>query len=414
LSSPNNEEAIVTVITDALATGPVATGPLAGIRVIDITTVVLGPMCAQTLGDMGADVIKVETTEGDSTRVIGPSRTPGMGAYFANLNRNKRSLVLDLKKPAAREAILKLVETADVFVHNMRIGAAQRLGLDYETLSARNPRLIYACASGFRKGSSMQEFPAYDDLIQGVSGTASLNAGPDGVPRYFPTVMVDKLTGVTLASMIGMALFHRERSGEGQEIHLPMMETILSFMLVEHMWFGTLGEPEKGLTYPRMMTPHRRPYPTKDGYISVLAHSTEQWGKVFAAMGVGALIDDPRFSSLPARSKNIDALYATLTDGMKLRTTDEWLAILRPVDIPCGKANSLDELFTDPYLAETGYFEAHEHPVEGPVVIPAIAARFSKTPPNVHRPWPTLGQHTQEILMEAGYSDEEIGAIMER
>ncbi|HEY0182723.1 MAG TPA: CoA transferase [Rhodopila sp.] len=388
------------------------TGPLAGIRVIDITTVVLGPFCSQTLGDMGADVIKVETTQGDSTRLIGPSRTPGMGAYFANLNRNKRSLALDLKKPAAREALLRLVETADVFVHNMRIGAAQRLGLDYETLSARNPRLIYACASGFRKGSSLQEFPAYDDLIQGVSGVASLNAGPDGAPRYFPTVMVDKLTGAQLASMIGMALFHRERTGQGQEIHLPMMETILSFMLVEHLWHGTLGEPEKGLGYPRMLTPHRRPYATKDGYISVIAHSDAQWGKLFEAMGVPELIEDPRFNSVAARSRNIDAVYATLTDGMRRRTTEEWLAELQPADIPCGKANSLDDLFADPYLSETGYFGHYAHPVEGEVVVPAIPARFSKSPPNVHRPWPTLGEHTQEVLVEAGYSASDIEDIV--
>jgi crotonobetainyl-CoA:carnitine CoA-transferase CaiB-like acyl-CoA transferase len=394
------------------AIGAKPTGPLSGIRVIDVTTVVLGPFCSQTLGDMGADVIKVETTQGDSTRLIGPSRTPGMGSYFANLNRNKRSLAIDLKQPAAREALLRLVETADVFVHNMRIGAAARLGLDYETLSARNPKLIYACASGFRKGSSMQEFPAYDDLIQGVSGIASLNAGPDGAPRYFPTVVVDKLTGATLASMIGMALFHRERTGQGQEIHLPMMETILSFTLVEHMWHGTLGEPEKGLGYPRMLTPHRRPYPTKDGYISVIAHSNAQWGKLFEAMGKPELINDPRFSSVQARSKNIDAVYATLTEGMKLRSTEEWLAELRPADIPCGKANCLDDLFTEPYLTETGYFESHHHPVEGDVVIPAIPARFSKSPPNVHRPWPMLGEHNREILREAGYAETEIDNII--
>jgi crotonobetainyl-CoA:carnitine CoA-transferase CaiB-like acyl-CoA transferase len=387
------------------------TGPLTGIRVIDITTVVLGPYCSQTLGDMGADVIKVETTEGDSTRLIGPSRTPGMGSYFANLNRNKRSIALDLKKPAAREAILRLVETADIFVHNMRLGAASRLGLDYATLSARNPKLIYAAASGFRKGSSMQEFPAYDDLIQGVSGIASLNAGPDGAPRYFPTVVVDKLTGAMLASMIGMALFHRERTGQGQEIHLPMMETILSFTLVEHLSHGTLGEPEKGLGYARMLTPHRRPYATKDGYISVIAHSNAQWGKLFEAMGVAHLIDDPRFNSVPARSANIDAVYATLTEGMKQRTTDAWLAELRPADIPCGKANGLDDLFTDSYLTETGYFEPFGHPIEGDVVIPAIPVRFSATPANVHRPWPTLGQHTAEVLAEAGYSAAEIAAI---
>jgi crotonobetainyl-CoA:carnitine CoA-transferase CaiB-like acyl-CoA transferase len=393
------------------ATGAKPTGPLSGIRVIDVTTVVLGPFCSQTLGDMGADVIKVETPQGDSTRLIGPSRTPGMGSYFANLNRNKRSLAIDLKQPAARDALLRLVETADVFVHNMRIGAASRLGLDYETLSARNPKLIYACASGFRKGSSMQEFPAYDDLIQGVSGIASLNAGPDGAPRYFPTVVVDKLTGATLASMIGMALFHRERTGQGQEIHLPMMETILSFTLVEHMWHATLGEPEKGLGYPRMLTPHRRPYPTKDGYISVIAHSNAQWGKLFEAMGTPELIDDPRFESVQARSRNIDAVYATLTEGMKLRTTDEWLAELRPADIPCGKANSLDDLFTDPYLIETDYFGSYDHPVEGNVVVPAIPARFSRSPPNVHRPWPQLGEHSREILVEAGCSEAEIEAI---
>ena len=398
---PNNEETFVTE----------PTGPLAGIRVIDVTTVVLGPFCSQTLGDMGADVIKVEATNGDSTRLIGPSRTPGMGSYFANLNRNKRSLALDLKRPAALAAVLRLVETADVFVHNMRIGAAQRLGLDYATLSARNPKLIYACASGYRKGSSLQDYPAYDDLIQGVSGLASLNAGVDGAPRYVPTVVVDKLTGTTLASMIGMALFHRERTGEGQEIHLPMMETILSFTLPEHLWHGTLGEPEKGVGYPRMLTPHRRPYQTKDGHISVIAHSDAQWGKLFAAMGVAELIDDPRFNSVRARSANVDALYATLTNEMRRRTTEAWLAELQPADVPCGKANSIDDLFTDPYLAETGYFEAHDHPVEGAVVTLAVPARFSRTPANVHRPWPVLGQHTREVLAEAGYSDREIDLI---
>ena len=222
-------------------------GPLAGIRVIDVTTVVLGPFASQVLGDMGADVIKVETIEGDATRFIGPSRTPGMASYFATLNRNKRSLSVDLKKPAARDALMKLVEGADVFVHNMRAGPAKRLGLDYENLSKRNPRLVYASAGGFRKDSSMRDFPAYDDLIQGLSGISALNAGPDGAPRYFPTVVVDKLTGSTLASMIGMALFHRERTGQGQEVHLPMMETILSFALIEHLWNGSLDEPEKGM-----------------------------------------------------------------------------------------------------------------------------------------------------------------------
>ena len=388
------------------------TGPLAGIRVIDVTTVVLGPFATQVLGDMGADVIKIETTEGDYTRFIGPSRTKGMSAYFATLNRNKRSLALDLKKPAAIAALLKLIDTADVFVHNMRLGAAKRLGLDYESLSKRNPKLVYAAASGFREGSSMQEFPAYDDLIQGMSGIASLNAGPDGAPRYFPTVVVDKLTGSTLASMIGMALFHRERTGQGQAVHVPMMETILSFALVEHLWHGVLGEPEKGVGYPRMLTPHRRPYQTKDGFISVIAVSDKQWKTIFDAMGVPELATDARFATLSGRSDNVDELYGTLTEGMRKRTTAEWLEILRPNDIPCGPASTLLDLFDDEYLKETNFFEARTHPVEGNVVTTAIPGRFSKTPPNVRRLWPTLGEHNREILREAGCSEAEIDDIV--
>jgi crotonobetainyl-CoA:carnitine CoA-transferase CaiB-like acyl-CoA transferase len=388
------------------------TGPLAGIKVIDITTVVLGPYASQVLGDMGADVIKVETTAGDTTRYIGPSRTHGMGSYFAALNRNKRSLAIDLKKPAAIQALLRLIDQADVFVHNMRIGAASRLGLDYETLAKRNRRLIYACAGGFRKGSSLQEFPAYDDLIQGLSGIASLNAGPDGEPRYFPMVMVDKLTGANLASMIGMALFHRERTGEGQEVHVPMLETILSFALVEHLWHGTFNEPEKGVGYPRVLSPHRRPYRTKDGYISVIAVSDRQWKKLFEAMGVPHLIDDPRFNSTQARTTHVDALYATLTEGMPVRTTAEWIAELQPADIPCGRAGTLADLFDDPYLKETGFFETVEHPIEGEALMTAVPARFSKSPPNTTRLWPTLGEHNREILREAGCSESEIDAIL--
>ena len=389
-----------------------ATGPLAGIKVVDITTVVLGPFASQVLGDMGADVIKVETTSGDATRWIGPSRTEGMGSYFATLNRNKRSLAIDLKKPAAMKALLNLIDEADVFVHNMRIGAAQRLGLDYESLSKRNPKLIHASASGFRKGSSLQEFPAYDDLIQGLSGIASLNAGPDGAPRYFPMVVVDKLTGSTLASMIGMALFHRERTGQGQEVHVPMLETILSFTLVEHFWHGMFNEPEKGVGYPRVLSPHRRPYATKDGFISVIAVSDSQWKKLFEAMGVPELTHDPRFATMQGRVTNVDALYGTLSEGMKQRTTDEWIAELQPADIPCGRAGTLADLFDDPYLKETGFFEEVDHPVEGKALMTAVPARFSKSPPNTRRLWPTLGQHNREILREAGCSESEIDDIL--
>lgn len=386
-------------------------GPLAGIRVIDLTTVVLGPFGTQTLGDMGADVIKVEIPAGDTTREIGPSRTRGMGSYFANLNRNKRSVVLNLKHPPARDALWRLIEGADVFVHNMRISAAERLGLGYAAMAARNPRIIHACATGFRQGSTAQESPAYDDLIQGLSGMAALNAGPDGAPRYFPTVAADKLTGHVLASMIGMALFHRERTGQGQEVHVPMMETMLNFMLVEHLWAGTLNEPENGLGYPRMLTPHRRPFATSDGFLCVIAVSDAQFTKIFAAMGRPELMQDPRFGSVYARGQNADAVYGALAEGLKTRTTAEWSTLFTAADIPNGPANTLPDLLRDAYLRETEFFQPMQHEVEGEVLVTAIPARFSASPPEIRRLWPALGEHTDEVLREAGYSDSEIAGI---
>ncbi|MEJ0016143.1 MAG: CoA transferase [Acetobacteraceae bacterium] len=386
-------------------------GPLAGIRVIDLTTVVLGPFATQTLGDMGADVIKVEAPDGDACRWIGPSRSEGGGSYFAMLNRNKRSVMLDLKRAPARDALLRMIDGADVLVHNMRQGAADRLGLGYPALSARNPRLIHASASGFRKGSSKQEHPAFDDLIQGMSGMASLNAGPDGAPRYVPSVIVDKLTGQMLASMIGMALFHRERTGQGQEVHVPMLETMLSFLLVEHLWGAVFKQPELGLGYPRMLTPHRRPYTTKDGHISVIAVSDAHWTRLFEAMGRASLIEDPRFATIAARSDNVDALYAVLTDGMRARTTDEWVALLGALDIPCGPANSLADLLDDDYLRETGFFQHMQHPRDGEVTVTAIPARLSASPPSVRRLWPALGEHTEEVLREIGCDAQEIRTI---
>jgi crotonobetainyl-CoA:carnitine CoA-transferase CaiB-like acyl-CoA transferase len=387
-------------------------GPLAGIRVVDLTSAVLGPVATQILGDMGADVIKIEPPEGDPIRPLGPSRHPGMGAYFLNINRNKRSVALDLKRPAAREALLKLVATADVFVHNMRLGAAARLGLDYQSVKAGNPRIVYAAATGFRKDGVHRERPSFDDVIQGESGLAALNGGVGGAPRYVPMAVCDKICGYVLASAIGMALFHRERTGEGQEIHIPMLETMVAFNLVDHLWHGVLAEPEKGLGYPRMLTPHRRPFPTRDGHICILATTDAQSRHLFEAMDRPELADDERFCTLARRTANIDELYAIIVERMRQRSTAEWRERLDKFDVPNGVVTDLEGLLADPYLTETGFFERVEHPSEGKMLTMAIPAMFSGTPGNSFRlPPPRLGEHTRAVLGELGYSAAQIDEI---
>jgi crotonobetainyl-CoA:carnitine CoA-transferase CaiB-like acyl-CoA transferase len=241
-----------------------------------------------------------------------------------------------------------------------------------------------------------------------MSGLAALNAGPDGAPRYLPTVAADKITGHMLATAIGTALFHRERTGQGQEVHVPMMETILSFVLVEHMWYATLGEPERGVLYPRMMTPHRRPYATQDGHLCVIAHTDEQWRRLFAAIGRPELVEDPRFTTIQARAEHVDAAYGVLTEAMRGRTTEDWVERLNAADIPNGRANTVADLFDDAYLQETGFFRRFEHPVEGRYLLTEPPVSFSAAPASIRLLPPTLGQHTRAVLTEAGLSNAEI------
>jgi crotonobetainyl-CoA:carnitine CoA-transferase CaiB-like acyl-CoA transferase len=387
-------------------------GPLASIRVVDLTSALLGPLATQTLGDMGADVIKVEPPQGDPIRALGPSRHPGMGAYFLNINRNKKSVVVDLKRPAAREALLRLIETADVFVHNMRLAAAERLGLDYRVVAARNPRIVYAAATGFRKDGAYRNRPSFDDVIQGESGLAALNGGVGGEPRYVPMAVSDKICGYVLASAIGMALFHRERTGEGQEVHVPMLETMVAFNLADHLWHGALAEPEKGLGYPRMLTEHRRPFPTKDGHICILATTDAQSRHLFEAIDHPELADDERFSTLARRTDNIGELYEIVIEVMRRRTTAEWRERLDRFDVPNGVVTSLEGLLSDPYLAETGFFERVEHPSEGKMLTTAVPVVFSGSPGDSFRlPPPRLGEHSRSVLGELGYSGVEIDEI---
>jgi crotonobetainyl-CoA:carnitine CoA-transferase CaiB-like acyl-CoA transferase len=388
-------------------------GPLAGLRVIDLTAAVLGPVATQILADLGAEVIKVEPPEGEMMRSIGPARNPGMAAYYLNINRGKKSLALDLKRPAARAAILKLAQTADVLVHNMRPAAAERLGIDYPPVAAANPRIVYAWASGYRAGGPSRDRAAFDDVIQGESGLAALNKGPDGAPRYLPMVICDKLCGHSLASMVGMALYHREKTGEGQEVHVPMMETMVAFNMVDHLWHGVFGEPEKGLGYPRMLTPYRRPYATRDGHVCLLATTDRQWRNLFAALDRPDLADDPRYATIAGRTANIDALYTIVDAILRTRGTAEWRERLDRFDVPNGIVNDLAAIVADPYLNETGFFVPVDHPSEGATVAMAIAPEFSRSKPELGLPPPRLGEHNAELLGELGYSAAEVAALQD-
>jgi len=391
------------------AGGPAAGGgPLAGVRVVDLTINVLGPMATQLLGDMGADVIKVETPSGDQMRTLGPTRNPGMAAHFMGFNRNKRSVVLDLKRPAALGALMRLIETADVFVHNMRAGAAERLGIGYAAVSARNPRIVYAYATGYDRNGPYRDRPAYDDVIQGESGLAAMIGRANGEPRYVPMAIADKLCGVYLAMGISMALVGRGATGRGQEVHVPMFETMVSFNLVDHMWEATFDAPEKGVGYPRMFTPHRRPYPTLDGHISLMAVSADQWRRLFAAMDRPELADDPRFATMESRTEHIDALYGIIAQEMAKRPTAEWRRRLDEADIPNAAMKEPADLLRDPYLEETGFLRHMQHPSEGPTLNLGLPLAFADSPAALRRPPPRLGEHTEEVLRELGFTDADL------
>jgi crotonobetainyl-CoA:carnitine CoA-transferase CaiB-like acyl-CoA transferase len=384
--------------------------PLAGIRVIDATAVILGPYATQILGDMGADVIKVEAPDGDMMRHLHPARSPAMSALFFAPNRNKRSLALDLKQPAAHAALMRLVATADVFVHNMRAAAIEGLGLTYARLKQENPRLVYCSAWGFGRTGPYAGRPAYDDIIQALSGTADLEARLHGAPSYMPSTVADKVTGLTAAYAIAMALFNRERTGEGCEIEVPMLETMAGFVMTEHLAAAAYADGGNAPGYHRQLI-RRGPYRTADGYIAALPYTRKNWVRFFEAVGRPELAVDPRVTDDTRRSRSIAELYAILAEILPMRSTQEWLALFEELDIPAARMNTLDDVLTDPHLAAVGFFEEMNHPTEGAIRIPGIPVKVDGEQLKVRRPPPRLGEHTRELLTEAGLSAAEIDAL---
>jgi len=386
-------------------------GPLHGVRVLELTSVVLGPWACQILGDLGADVIKIEPPAGDSNRQVGPQANPGMAALYLTCNRNKRSLVLDLKKPAGKEALFRLVETADVLVHNYRPRSMERLGLDYDAVRARNPRIVFCGTYGYSRRGPYADRAAYDDSIQAASGLAMLAARMGEEPRYLPTLVADKTTGLAVVASVTAALFHRERSGVGQEIEVPMYETLVSYVMAEHLFGHTFDPPRGEIGYSRLLTRHRRPYRTRDGYIAILPYLNDHWRAFCQAADRPALARDPRFATLPSRLENIEALYRETGALVAERTTAEWFTILGPTKVPVMIVNSLEDLVTDEHLVKIGFWKEMDHPTEGKLRLPGVPMTFSETPGDIRRHPPGRGEHSAEVLREAGYSDAEITAM---
>jgi crotonobetainyl-CoA:carnitine CoA-transferase CaiB-like acyl-CoA transferase len=390
-----------------------ANGPLYGVRVIDITAVLMGPSATQMLGDLGADVIKVESPQGDSTRKIGPMGDRQLGPLFLNLNRNKRSIVLDLKQPAGRAALIRLATSADVLAYNVRPQAMQRLGLGYEELAALNPRLIYAGMFGFSQRGRYAPQAAFDDLIQAACGLPlAVAEGTGGIPRYVPITIADRSVGLYAFGVICAALYARERTGRGQRVDIPMFETMVPYVLGDHMFGQTYLPPQGGFGYPRLLSPERRPYETKDGFVCCLIYHDHHWRAFLKAIGKEELLDtDPRLADITSRTKHITELYGMVADEMRKRTTAEWADLLHEADIPVFPAHSFESLMDDPHLADIGFFGEMEHPGAGRIRTMAVPSEWSDTAPDTLAPAPRLGEHSAEILREIGLSDADIAAM---
>ena len=388
-------------------------GILSGYRIIDLSSVVLGPYCTQLLGDLGAEIIKIEAPEGDVMRHAGKHVSPGMGSIYLTVNRNKKSVTLDLRNDGAKEVLNRLVKSADGFIHNIRAGGIKRLGFDYDAVKKINPEIIYLHAVGFGSDGPYAGRQAYDDLVQAVSGAATLLPRQDGseAPRYYPGVIADKTTGLHAAYAMLGGFLHRERTGRGQFIEVPMMECMVSFTMVENL-YGHAFVPPKGSTgYTRAMNSQRKPYKTKDGYCAILPYSDDNWRRYFKLGGRPELIEDPRFSTYPMRTENIGDLYSEAEKIALQRTTDEWLEVLERENIPCMKVHTLESVLEDPQMRETGFIEERDHPTEGKYLAINHPVSFSDSPAGIHSEPPLQGQDNESVLAELGFDAKDIGEM---
>ncbi len=374
-------------------------GPLTGLRVVDLTSMVLGPYCTQIMADMGADVIKIEPPEGDGTRVISVGPERGMGGVFVNINRGKRSVVLDLRTEADKETLRALIATADIFIHSMRHKAISKLGFSYQDVRAINPAIVYTNCYGFSRRGPEADLAAYDDTMQAECGIPALQMMMTGEANFFATIVADKVTGLHALYATLMALFHRERTGEGQEVEVGMFETMASFMLVEHANGAMFTPPLGKANYPRVVAKNRRPYKTKDGYIAALVYNDKMWNAFMEAVDPPWRSDE--FSTLEQRAKQIEQVYGLLGETFLTRTTQEWLDLLRQNHIPAAPLRTPDELFENEHLKAIEFFQTVESP-HGPIKFPGVPTWFSRTPGRVAGPAPRTGQHTQEVLEELG------------
>jgi crotonobetainyl-CoA:carnitine CoA-transferase CaiB-like acyl-CoA transferase len=389
-----------------------ADGPLTGVRVLDLTSVIMGPFATHILADMGADVIKVESPEGDSLRHYEPQRSPGMAGNILNLHRNKRGIVLDLKREPCRSALNRLIQTADVFVHNLRPKAIAGLGYAYEQVRAIRPDIVYCGAYGFGGKGPYRDKPAYDDLIQAGSGIAALYGEVHGEPAYVPTVICDKLAGQAIAYAILGALFQRARGGGGQAIEVPMFETTIELALAEHMFGFAFLPPLSPPGFKRLMSRARKPYRTLDGYACILPYSDRNWQDFYAFTGRVEFGDDPRFRRLSDRVHNIGILYSMVEEEAAKRPTQEWVQFCDRASIPCMPVLSLQDLPDDPHVKAVQLFDEAEHPTEGRYRAVRNPVSFSAAPFRIRRHAPRLGEHTAQVLAEAGLAQAEIDAVL--